>query len=364
METLKKRTSNRNCIINNTLVFVLAYLMVFFILQAGIAITAFAYGVPMILYTSTIDFDAVNTAASADIWSSADNVIAIFGSSIVALFLLMIIAVLLLTQWKTDKVQIQRFLFWVAVCSFVRIGGNFITGHLFHLWNINLVTDFMGITYPSTFGKLLFLIVTLLFIVTGFWCASFLIKYIIDPFEGRINDDLKSNILLPALWGSIMVNLFFIPNRPRFIWTEVIDVVIILAGLLLILKPSITKRYNFVEERKNNGDDVYDERLNAPLLFTLAIVLVAIKMLFDNGLVFEPSPYRNYFFENVVFIACAVIVLLFIIYLFYSYKSKKRKRETLIAADRMQNEEEDKSISDEEWGVRKHDMSKYNDWED
>ena len=40
------------------------------------------------------------------------------------------------------------------------------------------------------------------------------------------------------------------------------------------------------------------------------------------------------------------------------------KRETLIAADRMQNEEEDKSISDEEWGVRKHDMSKYNDWED
>ena|GEM_PF-6504801 len=78
---------------------------------------------------------------------------------------------------------------------------------------------------------------------------------------------------------------------------------------------------------------------------------------FNNNSVF----LREYSFY---FTDCAVIVLLFIIYLFYSYKSKKRKREILIAADRMQNEEEDKSISDEEWGVRKHDMSKYNDWED
>ena len=364
MEALKRHTNNRNCIINNTLLFVLAYLIAFFILQAGIAITAFAYGVPMILYTSTIDFDAVNTAVSADIWASEDNVIVIFGSSIVALVLLLTVSLLLLTRWKTDKTQIQRFLFWIFVCSFARIGGNFITGHLFHLWNINLVTDFMGITYPYKFGLLLFLILVLLSLIVCFLWSSFLVKHLINPFTGRLKDDLKTNILIPSICGSIIVNLFFIPNRPRFVWTEVINTTIILAGLLLILKPSILKRYRFIETQSEEKQEPNDEKPNKSLLFILPICLIAIKLLLDNGLIFLPSPYRNYFFENVVFIICTLIILLFILYLFLSYKSKQKKIKDEMVETAMRDTDEDESISDEEWGVTQHDMSKYKDWED
>lgn len=364
METLKRRINNRNCIINNTLLFVSAYFIAFFILQAGIAITAFAYGVPMIIYTSTIDFDAVNTAVSADIWASEDNVIVIFGSSIVALVLLLTVSLLLLTQWRTDKTQIQRFLFWIFVCSFARIGGNFITGHLFHLWNINLVTDFMGITYPHKFGLLLFLILVLLSLIVCFWWSSFLVKYLINPFTGRIKEDLKTNILIPAICGSIIVNLFFIPNRPRFVWTEVINTAIILAGLLLILKPSLIKRYSFVETQNEDKAPLNEEKLNKSLLFILPTCLIAIKLFFDQGMHFLLSPYRHYFFENVVFIISGLIIILFLLYLYLSYKSKQKKQKTKIAESLMRDTDEDESISNEEWGVTQHDMSKYKDWED
>lgn len=364
MEKLKSKVSNRNCIINNTLMFVLSYLIVFFVLQIGIAAVAFAYGVPMIFYTSTIDFDAVNTATSEDIWASADNVISIFGSSVVALFLLMIISVLLLTQWKTDKVQVQRFLFWTVCCCFVRIGGNFITGLLFHLWNINLVTDFMGITYPSAFGKFCFLLAVGLLLVVGFWCSSFLVKYIVDPFAEKVNESLKSMVLIPAVLGGIAVNLFFIPNRPRFIWTEVIGVAIMLAGLWVVLRPSFVKRYDFVEEAESESGGFEKEKVNKPLLFGLIAALACVKVLLDNGFVIAPSPYRNYLFENIIFIACVIIVLLFAVYLFVSYKSKKKKMHVEVLENRQQLGGEDKNILDEEWGVKKYDVSRYRDWDD
>lgn len=194
--------------------------MVFYVVQISTFLSAFTHGVPMVLYTHEIDFSHVNSAASGDVWTSADNVIAIFGMAVIAVIILSITAVLLLTRWQTDKLQIKRFLFWIFICSFVRLSSNFIVGHISHLWNINLVTDFMGITYPGNLGKTIFIIVLILLTAAGFYWSSSLIKYILNPYAGRLKDSVKTDILVPAIIGIVIVNLFFIPFKPAFTWME------------------------------------------------------------------------------------------------------------------------------------------------
>ena len=323
--------------------------MVFYVVQISTFLSAFTHGVPMVLYTHEIDFSHVNSAASGDVWTSADNVIAIFGMAIIAVIILSITAVLLLTRWQTDKLQIKRFLFWIFICSFVRLSSNFIVGHISHLWNINLVTDFMGITYPGNLGKTIFIIVLILLTVAGFYWSSSLIKYILNPYAGRLKDSVKTDILVPAIIGIVIVNLFFIPFKPAFTWIG-------------IMFPVVLKRYRFVEESEES-ELIDDERINQPLLFIVLGVMIVVKVIFDGGLFCDVSPYRNYFLENVILLSLGLIIIGFLIYLYISYKKKEKKRAKLEDSFLDDIESVDSTISDEQWGQKKYDLSKYKDWD-
>ncbi|MEE0937085.1 MAG: DUF2304 domain-containing protein [Bacteroidales bacterium] len=363
METLTNLfKQKKNSIINNTVLFVMSYLMVFYVVQISTFLSAFTHGVPMVLYTHEIDFSHVNSAASGDVWTSADNVIAIFGMAIIAVIILSITAVLLLTRWQTDKLQIKRFLFWIFICSFVRLSSNFIVGHISHLWNINLVTDFMGITYPGNLGKTIFIIVLILLTAAGFYWSSSLIKYILNPYAGRLKDSVKTDILVPAIIGIVIVNLFFIPFKPAFTWMEVLAAVMLLGGMIGIMFPVVLKRYRFVEESEES-ELIDDERINQPLLLIVLGVMIVVKVIFDGGLFCDVSPYRNYFLENVILLSLGLIIIGFLIYLYISYKKKEKKRAKLEDSFLDDIESVDSTISDEQWGQKKYDMSKYKDWD-
>lgn len=363
METLNQKNGcaiKKKCLINNVVLFVMSYLIVFYVVQIAIILSAFTHGVPMVLYTHDIDFNSVNTAASGEVWTSSDNVIAIFGMPIIAVFILGMTSILLLTRWITDKIQIKRFLFWIFICSFVRLSGNFVVGHISHLWNVNLVTDFMGITYPGNLGKILFVIVVLLLTAAGFYWSASLIKYIVNPYSGRLKEKIVSNVFAPAIIGLLIVNLFFIPYAPAFTWLELGGSLFILLGMLLILVPVVLKRYKFIEDEENELVD--DEKINIPLLLFVVGAMIALKVIFDQGVFLNVSPYRNYFLENVILIACGVIVSGFLLYLWLSYRRKEKKKK--IATEQILEEIESfkEGISDEEWGVKKYDLSKYNDF--
>lgn len=119
-----------------------------------------------------------------------------------------------------------------------------------------------------------------------------------------------------------------------------------------------------METQNEDKAPLNEEKLNKSLLFILPTCLIAIKLFFDQGMHFLPFPYRHYFFENVVFIISGLIIILSLLYLYLSYKSKQKKQKTKIAESLMRDTDEDESISNEEWGVTQHDMSKYKDWED
>lgn len=362
METLKNLfKQKKKSIINNTVLFVMSYLVVFYVVQISTFLSAFTHGVPMVLYTHEIDFSHVNSAASDEVWTSADNVIAIFGMAIIAVFILGIMAVLLLTRWKTDKLQIKRFLLWIFICSFVRLSSNFIVGHISHLWNINLVTDFMGITYPSNLGKTIFVIVLILLTAAGFYWSSSLIKYILNPYSGRLKESVITDILVPAVFGIVIVNLFFMPFKPAFTWLEVAAAVMILGGMIAIMLPVVLKRYRFVEESEES-ELIDDERIKMRLLLILLIAMIGIKVIFDNGLFCQVSPYRNYFLEKVILFCLGIVFAGFLLYLYLSHRKKKKKiseqKEMLFEVIKGV----DSTITEEQWGQKKYDMSKYKDW--
>lgn len=357
MKTKNCFTLKRNCIINNLVLFLVSYLLIFYVAQLAMGFSAFTHGVPIRIYTSLIDFNSVSTAATDSIWTSADNVIEVFGMPIMALSLLGLISILLLTKWKTDKLQIRRFLFWLFICSFVRLGSNFVTGHLFHLWNINLVTDFMGITYPSFLMKYLFVFVILILVFAGFYWSASLLKYIVNPYSGNFKKDLAASVIIPVTLGAILLNLYFLPYNPMFTWTEVFSTVFCLIGLVFISVPTVLKRYKFVVEHESELID--DRKLNVGLLVIGSLSMIAIKFFFDKGVLILTSPYRNYFVENLIFIACGVILLLFVLWLYFEYRIKKKRERAKIQETLDEIEGVESGISEEQWGVKKYDMSKY-----
>lgn len=348
-------------IANNTLLFVLAYLLVFYAVQAVTVFGAFTHGVSVKIYTSCIDFDSLNTAASQDVWASPDNVISVFGMPIMAIVLLATIATLLLSKWKSRHIQINRFLWWIVICSFVRIGSNFICGHLFHLWNINLVTDFLGITFPSQAGKYLFLAFVVILIIVGFYCSASLTKHITNPFGGRISDEITSNLLIPGILGCIVLNLFFIPYKPVFSYTEVFCTGILLVGIVSI-SVIVPKRYSFVEKSDKPMND--DPRVNPVILTVVLTMLVVIKIVLDNGLLLQTSPYRNYFLENMLMVVGISILVVFAAYLVFYWRRRKQQEAKQIEKMVEEFEPLKHIIPDEQWGVKKYDVSKYKDDQD
>ena len=105
-------------IINNSISFVIAYIFVFAVVQISTILQAFSYDVPVIVYSSYLDFSTLTSAVSDEVWQSADNVINIFGSGIILLVLLFFLSIVLLVRWKSKKIWIQRILFWIIICSF------------------------------------------------------------------------------------------------------------------------------------------------------------------------------------------------------------------------------------------------------
>lgn len=364
METMTKAEGNfpkvrTNSIFNNTLLFILAYVVALYVMQLGTAMAAFILGIPMILHATYIDFDTLNTSASDEIWASSDNVVNVFGAPLFALVILIMISGLLISVWRTNRLNIQRFLFWLIVCSFVRMGGNFIAGHIFRLWNVNLVTDFLGITYPSQLGKFVFIVLMLVALFVCFRIVALLVKYVINTFGGRLKEDYICDMLLPCFIGGVVVLAFALPPSTPAFWTEIIGVLCLWLGMSFVEMPKVLKRYKFVEQ--NPDKEVEKEKLNIVLLVVVLVGLTALRVVLASGIELRSSAYRHYILENVLMISSALVLLFFVVYLYFSYKRRKRLNEQKTKEYQEFIKPVQDVFTDEQWGVKRYDMSKYED---
>ena len=325
-DTIKKIYKSKidiPAMVNNAVLFILAWICAYWFFNFFTLLPAFSLGVKMLIYNSFIDFNSVNTAASdKDLWSSADNINTVFFTPVIFSVILALTAVLFLIKWNSDRLNMRRFLFWLILCLIIRINGNFIFGQLFHLWSWNLVTDFMGLTYPSTFLK--YTVVIIVFIITAvlFIAMTKEIKKLFNPYlNGRFNN-LISNIFLPVLIGCIFLALFNLPYLPA-------NEIGCLLMMLFCVSFFMCRPFLFIYRGtlQEQHDDPYDEKINLLPLGILTICCIA-DIILIQGVLLENSAYRFFFIENtIMFLIIAVAVITLIISIrVYNKRANARKK--------------------------------------
>ena len=316
-------------IVNNVIIFILAYLLVFFVVQISTILPAFSHDVPVIVYSSYLDFNALTSANSDEVWKSADNVINIFGSAIILLVLLFFISVVLLLRWKSKRIWIQRLLFWVIICSFIRFFNGFVCGHLFTLWSFNLVTDFIGLTFPSKIAKVFFVIVMIILLGFGMYFLREIIVGIINPLLEDVKKQLKNNVIYPSIIGSLLVFLILFPISHKSATIETVNIIITPLLLASLFRLGVAKKFSFIDKSAIEIEEK-KEHLFIPLLILTALLSVSLRVVFDKGVKITPNNYDNYILDNLLaFVVISLLLILFLYLLFaYFHHHKKQKQET------------------------------------
>ncbi len=315
-------------ITNHSVIFVLAYLLVFAVAQISTILSAFSHEVPVIVYSSYLDFNSLTSAASDEVWQSKDNVINIFGSAIILLLLLMTISIILLLRWKTKKVWIQRLLFWVSICSFVRFCDSFICGHIFYLWSFNLVTDFIGLTYPSNIMRTIFVIFIVVLLGVGMYFLRELIVGILNPCKENLKKQVKTNVIYPSIIGSGIILLVFFPITDKAGITEVANILVTPLCLTSLFRLGVAKKFAFI-----NSNDIKEvktkEKIFIPLIVVGLILILSLRLVFDEGVKITPNVYDNYFLNNLLSFVVVGLLTLLALYLVIAYyhHHKKQKQE-------------------------------------
>lgn len=323
--------------INNAVVFVLAWFSVLWIFQFFTIVPAFSLGAKMVVYSSFIDFNTMNTASSdRQLWSDTDNIVNIFGTPAIMLSITIVIALVLLIKWGAKMLNVRRYLFWVVVCGSVRLAGNYIAGSLFgnafNIWQWNLVTDFLGISY-SPLMRYLCVGIVLAILYVSFRIMGGQIKQLFTSFNPNEISNFLSHVLCPVLLGCLFIIVFNIPYEP---FCDLFCIILMVVYSVVVLGwcfiRGMAEETEWREEEINEKDG---EKINKLPIYIL-LLLVVLKIFVDiikGGVVIEASLYRRFLFENVVLVAIGGILLVVtVVFTRIHIKRKKRQQKIFLEA--------------------------------
>lgn len=313
-------------IINNAVSFIIAYLLVFAVVQISTVLSAFSHEVPVIIYSSFLDFNSLTSAASDEVWKSENNVISIFGSAIVLLILLMFISLILLLKWRSRRIWIQRILFWTSMHSFIRLCTSFICGHVFYLWGFNLVTDFIGLTFPSQIMKSIFVFLISVLLLVGIYFLRQTIVGIINPFQDNLRQQLKDNLTYPTIIGSLALLLIFFPITNKAGITEVANTILTPILIISLLKQGVKKKFTFINIPKTK-EHTKKEKYHLPLIIIAILLPLTLRLIFDRGVKITPNTYDNYFLDNLLSVVVISSILILVLYLIIAYYHHHKKQQ-------------------------------------
>jgi hypothetical protein len=306
-------------LVNNTVLFILAWVVVFWVFQFFTILPAYSVGIKMIVYNTFVDFNPIDALSNtADLFTIDNNIYNIFLSPLVLSLVFGIVALIFLIKWNSDRLNMRRLLFWIVVCSIIRIGGNFIFGLMFDLLSWNVVTDNMGLT-SRVWAKWLFAIIMLLIMARMFISMSKKIKFFFNPYITNRFDNLSSNVFLPVLIGCVFITIC---DAPYFFVNE------IGCMLLLIIMTIAFMCYPFmVAYRGMYQDDTEEdekEKINIIPILILFLVLIG-DIILMQGIHIENKSYDHFFFEEVVLVLLVIALVVTFVVSAILYRRRKNR---------------------------------------
>ncbi len=316
------RSGYFNDTISSTILFIVAYLFVLYVSLFSTAFISFTNQITIPMEIDKIDFDRA-TSSSDFAWESAENVFTIFSFSPLVVFIIALLAVI--ATKKTQNKTLGALFFWIIFHSIIRLFGDFLFGHVFNLWGPNLVSDFMGITYPNFYPKLILVVLSFIGILSIPLLLVPLITPFFNPIGNKAYEGVKINFIYPSIIG---VSFLLIWICPSFYINEVAILITSIISLL-IFSNYIVKKYKFVSL---SAEYLHNDRFNVkfgfiPLIIT-SVILIAIKIILSNGIVLRSSGYRRDQLDGIFYTSLiGVLFLVFISFIFYLFYSKKKEKE-------------------------------------
>lgn len=314
-----------NDIISSTVLFIASFLFVLYISMGSTAFIAFTNNLTIPIEIDRIDFDRAVSSDKA-IWDSAENIFVIFTFAPLTILLIGLLALILSHHNKNRALGV--FLFWTMFHCIIRLFGEFIFGQIYHLWGVNLVTDFMGLTYPSVFLKLFF--IALAISATMFLCYVLvpLVRAFFNPYINHTKEGVRINYIIPSIIGAIVLFLWFMP----YFSLKEISMILFTVIMVFFLSNFTIKRYHFVEYSDQFVvNDRFNIRLNIIPIIILSILFIFLKMFLTKGLIIASSGFRRDQLDNIFYISLLIVflfcVLFFIAFIVYSYRKKKKQFE-------------------------------------
>ncbi|MCK9164071.1 MAG: hypothetical protein M0O93_06975 [Bacteroidales bacterium] len=313
-----------NDTISSAILFIVAYLFVLYVSLFSTAFISFTNHLTMPIEIDKIDFDR-STSANDSVWESAENIFTIFSFSPLVVFILGLLAII--ATKKTQNKILGVLLFWIVFHSIIRLFGDFLFGHVFHLWGPNLVSDFMGITHPNFYPKLILVTLSLISIL----CIPIFLVSLISPFfnpiANRADEGVKINFIYPSIIGVLFLFLWISPS----FYINEISILITSILSVLIFSNYIVKRYKFISL---SGEYLSNDRFNIKFgfksLIITIIILIPIKIILTNGIVLRSSGYRRDQLDQIFYTSLiGALILLFLFFIYYIIFSIKKKKDRL-----------------------------------
>ncbi len=303
--------------INSTIIYVFAFLFVFFVYQFITAFIASQYHIRLIFYYDQLKF---LTPDNSPFWYS-DSAVTIFAAGPLFSAFMAFVFIMLFQKFSNDESILKLFFLWGALHFINRIIGSFIIGTIFFLYGSNLIADWLYLGMEMKI--LLVAIAIILLIVIGSYSINAILasanSFTLLKSENR-GVFIKNQIFIPWLAGSLILLILYLPKIP-------LHETLINVTMLIMMIPVYFKfdKVMFPEI----DDKLPKYKFSWRFLSFLIIFLIAFRIILGKGIPFG-SEAENEAGMMEVFIILAIILFGLLYQLIKSIKQRRKKLEKMM----------------------------------
>ncbi len=275
LEIIQKNVLKKNYhyIFNSTLIFIISYIIVYFIYQLTVILSASLFNIDSILYYFTLDFDDLSP-----LWSRLNIIFITFSGPFISLVIGLFLFNYLFKLKRFKSLQ-KLFILWISLHAFNHFAGALILGIV--------TTDGFGYVVEwlylgIVFKFILIFIAFFILIIIGYQSTS---KFLSTSNSlervkvGVRNTFLFNQAFLPWLLGSLILIIIRIPNNFNYPYET-----LMFFSLAFVVIPvffnDMAKPYKIYKKIRRKYS------LNIGYIILFLLLLTAFRIGLDNGLHF------------------------------------------------------------------------------
>ena len=321
----EKKRIFRLIALDSTLVYILAFLFVYFVYQFITAFIAGQYFIRVILFYNEIKF---LTPDNSRFWYS-DSALTIFAAGPLISIFMSFVFIMLYRRFSNTEGILKLFFLWGALHFVNRVIGSFAVGSIFLLYGSNLIIDWLYLGMEIKILVVVAAIVVLLIIgnYSVFPMITSANSFTLINSKNRARF-IKNQIFIPWLLGSLILMVIYLPKIP-------VHEILMNVSMLILLLPAYFRFDSIMIP--NVEDDPPRHNFSWPFISFFVIFIALFRTILGKGIRFGTET------ENTtglyVILIIIVIMILTLSYIGIRNINKRRKQVYNMIISNLQDED-------------------------